>query len=384
MNHLQLCVLRVAIVHSLLGQLLGGGERLVEEMGSLLVQRGFQVAYVTLSSELRQLYKPLDGKLFAVTKDLPMANILRSYLRPALMLLSCLRCLGTFHPDILILSTDHQIAWLLKLLSHRKVIIYVHWPEFLFRRRNSILKRTYFTLIDYLERQSVIVADAILVNSGYTANAVRTVFGDLNTVTAYPGVNVELFRVRRKSQKTILAVSRITPLKQLDFLINVHSNVVKHIPDSILIIAGFLSTSDRPYFQRLVDLAKGLGLEKNVIFKINLSDEELSKLYGESEIFLYPREGEHFGMALVEAIVSGCVPVVPDSGGLREIVKLTGCGVVAPPHDEKAWAHAIVDLLSRPDRLKKMSEHGRNRVASIFTWDNFLKILLQAMSDRKK
>jgi len=362
---------------------LGGGERLVEEMGSLLVQHGFEVAYVTLSSEIKRLYKPLDGKLFAVIEGPLAVNILRSYLRPALMLLSCLKCLGTFHPDILILSTDHQIAWLLKILSHRKVIIYIHWPEFLFRRRNSILKRAYFALIDYLERGSVIVADAILVNSGYTASAVRAVFGDLNTVTAYPGVNIGLFRVGRKSQRTVLAVSRITPLKQLDFLIKVHSHVVKHVPDTTLTIAGFLSDSDRAYFRKLLDLVRELGLEKNIVFKINLSDEELSMLYGESEIFLYPRAGEHFGIALVEAIASGCVPVVSDSGGLREIVKLTGCGVVAPSYDEKAWAHTIIDLLSRPDMLKKMSERGRNTVSSIFSWDNFMMTLLHVMRGRK-
>ena len=39
-----------------------------------------------------------------------------------------------------------------------------------------------------------------------------------------------------------------------------------------------------------------------------------------SKIFFHPREGEHFGMSIVEAMSAGLIPVVPAIGGQSEFV----------------------------------------------------------------
>jgi glycosyltransferase involved in cell wall biosynthesis len=41
---------------------------------------------------------------------------------------------------------------------------------------------------------------------------------------------------------------------------------------------------------------------------------------GEARAYVHLMQGEHFGITIVEAMSAGCVPIVHDSGGPREIV----------------------------------------------------------------
>jgi alpha-1,2-mannosyltransferase len=40
----------------------------------------------------------------------------------------------------------------------------------------------------------------------------------------------------------------------------------------------------------------------------------------ESKVYFHPMTGEHFGMAVVEAMAAGLIPVVPNAGGITEFV----------------------------------------------------------------
>jgi len=65
--------------------------------------------------------------------------------------------------------------------------------------------------------------------------------------------------------------------------------------------------------------AAEIGLS-NVEFHSNLSTSDLKKLLHSSKYFLHTMKNEDFGIAVCEAIASGCIPIVHDSGGPREIV----------------------------------------------------------------
>ena len=66
-----------------------------------------------------------------------------------------------------------------------------------------------------------------------------------------------------------------------------------------------------------------------VELKVNIPVSELQEMYRQAGIFWHfcgllqtePALVEHFGMTTVEAMQNGCVPVVFDGGGQREIVE---------------------------------------------------------------
>jgi glycosyltransferase involved in cell wall biosynthesis len=59
---------------------------------------------------------------------------------------------------------------------------------------------------------------------------------------------------------------------------------------------------------------------KNVVFIENPSDEKVAQELRRSRFFVFPTINEHFGIVTVEAIASGVIPYVHDSGGQKEIV----------------------------------------------------------------
>ncbi|RJS87714.1 glycosyltransferase family 1 protein [Candidatus Bathyarchaeota archaeon] len=359
--------MRVAFVHSLMGQLLGGGERLIEELGRRLEEMGYEVAYVTLNFNPHLLYAPISlDKIFCINFKLLKLGFLKAYLWNLLALLSSIKCLKHFNPHIFFLSTNHSIGWILKRIFGRRIVIYVHWPEFLHRRRSGVLRRIYFALIDLLESMSFRIADAILANSHYTARALRYTVGNIKVDVAYPGVDVEEFMPEAK-EELILTVSRITQAKNLEFVIRVASIVVKTHPSAKFIIAGFLHESDKPYFTRLLNLVKELGLDKNLSIIPNIPDEELKRLYGKASIVLYPRIGEHFGIALIEGMSAGAVCIAADKGGPQEIIEngVTGYRLAVV---EDSWAEKILELLKNPTKLKSMGEKARRITVSKFSW----------------
>ena len=228
------------------------------------------------------------------------------------------------------------------------------------------MRRIYFALIDLLESMSFKVADAVLANSHYTARALKCAVGNIEVDVAYPGVDVKEFKPGAK-EELILTVSRITQAKNLEFVIRVASIVVKTHPSAKFIIAGFLHESDKPYFMRLLNLVRELGLDKNLSIIPNIPDDELKRLYGKASIVLYPRIGEHFGIALIEGMSAGAVCIAADKGGPQEIVE-NGVAGYRLAATEDSWAKKIIELLRNPIKLKSMGETARKIAVSNFSW----------------
>jgi PAS domain S-box-containing protein len=69
--------------------------------------------------------------------------------------------------------------------------------------------------------------------------------------------------------------------------------------------------------------------ERRYVTAVNIPLPELKEWYGRAEIFWHfcglgqsnPAHVEHFGMSTVEAMQNGCLPIVFDGGGQREIVE---------------------------------------------------------------
>lgn len=57
-----------------------------------------------------------------------------------------------------------------------------------------------------------------------------------------------------------------------------------------------------------------------VTFEINVSLDKLLSIMRKSKVYFHPMIEEHFGMAVVEAMAAGLIPIIPDIGGPTEFV----------------------------------------------------------------
>jgi glycosyltransferase involved in cell wall biosynthesis len=80
----------------------------------------------------------------------------------------------------------------------------------------------------------------------------------------------------------------------------------------------------------------------------------------ESGVFLLPTRIEGFGLTIVEAMLSGTVPVVSKLRGITDdIIDDNVTGMLIEPDDVKGFAKAIVHLLKNPKILRSMSDAAR-------------------------
>lgn len=87
-------------------------------------------------------------------------------------------------------------------------------------------------------------------------------------------------------------------------------------------------------------------------------------------------KGEAFGMYQLESMVSGIPVVQPALAAFPEIIETIGGGIVYQPNTASALASALVNLLSNPEKLNKMSANGRNAVLNKYNSTTLAKCMV--------
>lgn len=96
--------------------------------------------------------------------------------------------------------------------------------------------------------------------------------------------------------------------------------LAKQLPDLQFHLIGF-SGENNTYLDTCKNFA-GKNNINNVHFHVNVSFDKKSDILKSAKFFLHPNTNEPFGIATVEAILSGCLSLVHNSGGQVEIVPI--------------------------------------------------------------
>jgi glycosyltransferase involved in cell wall biosynthesis len=86
-------------------------------------------------------------------------------------------------------------------------------------------------------------------------------------------------------------------------------------------------------------------------------------VYASSDLLVFPSTTDTLGQVVLEAQASGLPALVSTHGGPRELVEHETTGLVLPPADPAAWAHAITTLLADEPRRARMSDAATRRTA---------------------
>ncbi|MDG6982548.1 MAG: glycosyltransferase family 4 protein [Nitrososphaerota archaeon] len=162
------------------------------------------------------------------------------------------------------------------------------------------------------------------------------------------------------------------PYKGPQLLPRIWQQVLAARPGARLVIAGGYGRQ----LEELRELVVQMGLEGSIQVLGYVSDEELSKLYSSSKVFLLPSTKEGFSMATAEAASAGCACVISDIPALREIF---GRGaVLVSPGDIDGFAREVVSLLENDGRRERCSAKMK-ALAAGFTWESVGAAELRAL-----
>lgn len=153
--------------------------------------------------------------------------------------------------------------------------------------------------------------------SQFVANQIKNAIG-LNVEVLHPPVS-DFFKVSdvhpELRRNIVVTVSRLVKDKRLDII----PQIAKLTSDNLFfVIAGYCRS-----YEALISMRKRileLGVERKILLIPNVTRERLRELLQKSKVYLHTAEKEAFGISIIEAMSSGCVPIVPDSGGPTEFV----------------------------------------------------------------
>jgi glycosyltransferase involved in cell wall biosynthesis len=130
---------------------------------------------------------------------------------------------------------------------------------------------------------------------------------------------------------------------------------------------------EAPYLQAL---ANRLGIADQVLISPPLRGEEYLAALCATDVYLLPSLRDNAPVTLMEAMLSGCVPVVAASGG-PDLIVSGECGVRIPVGSGDDMVNQIASVILRisGDRqlLDRLSHGARKRIAGIFHERNYLE-----------
>lgn len=271
---------------------LGGGERYVLTVAEYFLDRNDTVDIFWKDSGLK-----------AKIEDRFNINISKANFTPNFK---------TFGYDLIFFLSDGSLP----LSLAKKTIVHFQNP-FTYPNQETLLNKIKLSRINF-----------VVCNSEFTKSFIDKCYG-VDSEVLYPPVDTQSF-LPGKKENLILSVGRFgnpqfQHSKKQDILINAFATL--KLKNWKLVLLGGLKQENKNYFESLKKKAKDLPIEivSNPDFK-NIRDYySKAKFFWHAAGFgedqnLHPEKVEHFGITTVESMSAGCVPLVFNGGGQREII----------------------------------------------------------------
>jgi glycosyltransferase involved in cell wall biosynthesis len=123
---------------------------------------------------------------------------------------------------------------------------------------------------------------------------------------------------------------------------------------------------DGPDGARLERAFRDLGVADHVTMRGALSQPEAQAAIALSDVLLSCSRHEGLPLVVLEAMVRGCVPVVPAIAPMREVVTHEQDGWLVEDRSARGFADALSELSAGPVRLAGMATRARETAASHF------------------
>ena len=154
---------------------------------------------------------------------------------------------------------------------------------------------------------------------------------------------------KKRTENTFLFVSRLSPKKNFEFLLNV-------LADAKLFEASLTAVgpSEASYLKHLEHLSN----ELNVNFVGAKSPNQVSVELDRHDYFVLPTLNENFGHAIIEALAHGCPVIISDQTPWIDLEE-QGAGWVVPLQDKERWSEVLLTAKTLgPEEYSSMSSNA--------------------------
>ena len=147
---------------------------------------------------------------------------------------------------------------------------------------------------------------------------------------------------------------------------------------SLTIIGDF---TNKKYTEDVRDIIVRSGLEMYVRLLGKVSEETLRNAYREHDIFLFPNHLQSWGIAVFEAMASGCPVIVSKTAGASEVLTDGVHALLVNPKSPEEIADAVKRLVDDVELYQKLSKNGRLFVEHNLTWERYTDDMMKVFAD---
>ena len=195
------------------------------------------------------------------------------------------------------------------------------------------------------------------------------------------GINVDKYKRSFESSRDIRKELNMAPgavvigivcvfrkQKRLDLWLEIAKALHEKCPETRFVIVG-----DGPLKKELHQKAESLAMQDYLHFA-GLQVETRPYLQA-MDIFMMSSEFEGLPIALLEAMSMGCMPACTDAGGIRELVKNNGNGILVPVGNPMKLVDRLADQIKNTGEIRKFGNVARETVKKSFSMQKMVNEL---------
>ncbi|MBI4135961.1 MAG: glycosyltransferase family 4 protein [Candidatus Vogelbacteria bacterium] len=251
-----------------------------------------------------------------------------------------------------------------KEVSGKPLIVHVHATEFDRTGGNGVNPEVYA-----IEKEGMTRADRVVTVSQFTKNLVTRHYGvpDHKVTVVHNGIDFEtkprlderLAALKRRGERLVLFVGRITLQKGPDYFLSAARRVIDLEPGVTFVMAGSGDMAGQ-----IVEQAAALGLGQRFIFAGFLRGDELDAIYQAADLLVMPSVSEPFGLTPLESLSNGTPVLVSRQSGVSEVLRHA---LKVDFWDVEEMANQIIAVLRHPPLKRTLAAYGQADARRV-TW----------------
>ncbi len=263
----------------------------------------------------------LTGANLAISRDVPIVS--------------------TFHT--LYTKYSHYLPFLPETVTERMIQHYLEW---------------------YYNRCAAIICPSKVAGNALAALGVTSPIEIIPTGIPLPSKEL-VGKIARETARNELCILPNTPVmlyagrlakeKNVGFLLEALKNLLKVLPEAMLLIAG-----GGPNQEELESMALSMEIASSIRFLGPTPRKKMDSLYAAADVFCFPSPSETQGLVIGEARAAGVPSIVIDAGGAPEHVQDEIDGFRIAAGDCEAFTSRLLQVLTNHTLRESMSINAEN------------------------
>ncbi|NMC51537.1 glycosyltransferase family 4 protein [Candidatus Kuenenbacteria bacterium] len=169
-------------------------------------------------------------------------------------------------------------------------------------------------------------------------------------------------------KKIILWTGRMTPEKNLPFLVSCFKKIINNYPNVVLLLIG-----DGPEKNKITQQIKSMALDPSVKLLGQINYTQLLNYFHAADIFVLPSRHESFGKVLLEAGASGKPSVASATTGTKEIIIEGETGFLFPVNKTKKFVEKTLVLLNDENLAHRIGANAYQHIWTKYNYETSVK-----------